>query len=577
MIDFEKISIRNFLSYGDTPTEIDLKMAKTVLITGANGSGKSVLLDAITFALFGKAYRKINKGQMINAINEKNGVVEIQFSIGKSRYRIVRTLSPDGMYIYKNDNLIPQDASVKEYQRTLENTILKVNYKTFCQVVVLGSSTYQHFMDLSAQQRRSIVEDLLDISMFSEMNRLAKEDQSGLRDRNDRLLESIRVDDELISTHEETIVRMKNISDNIVDDNNAKIKILSERNRVVSDSIMESVRELDELQEAHKRLTDEYTSAFKEKSNKHIQTTRERDAAGVYIQYLARNSKCTTCKQDIDEDFKEQQLAIHSDEYKSHERTLREITDFISETLAPIKLQIDNLVEEMDNIKKKIDDESYEIKTNISKVQDLQDSNDKITSSNKDLEDAKADLQKAVDRKQHHEDMLAEVSTDLEENTVILSLLKDSGIKSHVINQYVPVINRMVNYYLDLMDFFVLFDLDKDFNESMRSRHRDVFTYSSFSEGEKQKINLALLFTWREIARMKNSVSTNLLFLDETADSNIDSDGVEIILRMLESLDNDTNTFIISHRIGDTHKDSFPCRMQVSRTGLFSELSFDRT
>lgn len=569
MLLFKIIRWKNFLSTGNNWSEINFTETKNTLIVGHNGSGKSTMVDALSFALFGKPHRNINKPQLVNTINNKNCLVEVEFDIGSSNYKVVRGLKPTVFEIWKNGNIINQSSHSKEYQKILEQNIIKLNHKSFHQIVVLGSSSFIPFMQLSSSHRRDVIEDLLDINVFSKMNSLIKERISLLKES----IKSCQQKNELVV--EKIKLKKKFINELISLGEDSKNKVMKE--------IEETQNEINELQ---KENSEHSTILENQKDNilSEIQSIkRQREALLQYkitfnqqIKEVVKNAKfyeendnCPTCEQEIEEELKKSQLQ------ESKERA-KKLNEGIEKANSEINTIDTNLVE-LQKIEEELNSRANNINSNNKQIERLQ---KRITDLNNDMVDGD-EQKKITEVKKEYEDLLEEKNQNMEEklklseeysySLVISEMLKDTGIKTKIIKQYLPVINKLVNQYLQVLDFFVHFELDESFQETIKSRHRDIFSYDSFSEGEKQRIDLSLLFTWRMIAKMKNSVSTNLLVLDETFDSSLDHDGVENLMKILYTLDDNTNTFIISHK-GDILDGKFERKIEFLKEKNFSKI-----
>ena len=546
MINFRKLRYKNFLSVGDAEIEIDLDSIRSTLIVGHNGSGKSLMLDALSFVLFGKPHRNINKPQLINSINGKGCKVEVEFHIGPSEYKIVRGLKANIFEIWLNGNLVNQESHSRDYQKLLETNILKLNHKSFHQVVVLGSSNFTPFMQLSTYARREVIEDLLDIGIFSKMNVVLKENQAKLKDT----LKDTEYQYNL--TKEKIVLQSKHISNlkSINDSNAAKY----------DEEIAELSNHIAILVEANTTLADEYGSQYGKAKNKSERDQTTKASLLSYERQIKDNIKkivadskfyethenCPTCSQAIDEGMRDHKIGQCKS--KAHE---------LNEGYTRLKTSLDQTVAELAATEKTLQHLSGLNNTIHSNLKLISNFEKRISSlcavkneqhSDIDIEGATGELDTLKDSR----DVLSDLkSTQLEERTyneVIGELLKDTGIKTKVIRQYLPVMNKLINQYLQVLDFFVSFNLDESFNETIRSRHRDDFSYASFSEGEKSRINLAILFTWRQIAKMQNCCNTNLLILDEVFDSSLDPDGIDNLLKIMNTLDSDTSVFVISHK-----------------------------
>ena len=568
MILFKTARWKNFLSTGDKFTEINLNKDETTLIVGHNGAGKSTILDAISFALFGKPHRNINKPQLINSINNKNCVVEVEFQIGQGHFKIVRGIKPGIFEIWKNGTMINQSSHAKEYQRILEQNILKLNHKSFHQVVVLGSSSFIPFMQLPSGHRRDVIEDLLDINVFSKMNMLLREKTNSLKEQIKDINYNIDIQKNKIET------QTKYIRD---------ITALTEENKKEYESrIQESKNSIDALQAENSELSMGLEESIREAENG-LQSLQDRKQSLLLgsqdklssirdiekrITFFKENGSCPVCDQAISDGHKHEILSVAEEQKRGWKSALKAVGEEGTQVETKIGEQT-GVLTGLRNRLSKLSENNREIDTLHKTIQGYQQSIEKDVSA--DLNNAKADL----DSMKSDKDSLLERKINLSEqynyNSVIAEMLKDTGIKTKIIKQYLPAINKLVNQYLQVLDFFVHFNLDESFQETIRSRHRDEFTYDSFSEGEKQRIDLALLFTWRQIAKMKNSVATNLLILDETFDSSLDHDGVENLLKILYTLGDDTNVFVISHK-GEILDGKFKSKIEFKKERNFSKM-----
>jgi DNA repair exonuclease SbcCD ATPase subunit len=568
MIQFKKIRYKNFLSTGNTFTEIDLNSSQSTLVVGQNGAGKSTMLDAISFALFGKPHRNINKPQLLNSINQKACVVEVEFSIGKSAFKIVRGLKPNLFEIWKNDTMINQSSHAKEYQKILEQNILKLNHKSFHQVVVLGSSSFIPFMQLPTGHRRDVIEDLLDINVFSKMNTLLKEKNSTLKDLIKDITYKLDLSKNAIETHNKYIRDVKELTNANISKNKHEIQSskeesekLQSENQKLSSAIEKSQgpveKEINSLHDKRQSLL-HYSAQFKQQMSSVVKDAK----------FYEDNENCPTCSQSISEQLREEKLFTA----KTKAKELTSAMEKIQAESISVETNLENANESLNDIREK----QSAIHLNNQQITRLQERIRKLDEENTgsavaDLDKAKEELEILVTEKDNLLEEKLKLSDQYSYNSVITEMLKDTGIKTKIIKQYLPVINKLVNQYLQVLDFFVHFDLDESFQETIRSRHRDEFTYDSFSEGEKQRIDLALLFTWRQIAKMKNSVATNLLLLDETFDSSLDHDGVENLLKILNTLGSDTNIFVISHK-GEILDGKFNSKIEFIKEKNFSKI-----
>ena len=568
MIIFKTLRYKNFLSSGNTFTEIQLNNSKTTLVVGQNGAGKSTMLDALSFGLFGKAHRNINKMQLINSINNKGCLVEVEFAIGGNQFKVCRGIKPGIFEIWKNGTMINQSSHAKEYQKILEQNILKLNHKSFHQVVVLGSSSFIPFMQLPGGHRREVIEDLLDINVFSKMNILLKERNNVLKEK----ISNINYDIDIVKTKidgQRKYIRDVNdlIGQNIskkkedIAKYQSEITELQQKNTTLS-AFVESKQspienELNTLNNKKQALI-QYTAQFKQQM-----TTVAKDAKFYEI-----NEECPTCSQDISPELREEKLTFA----KGKAKELKSAMDRAAIESTAIEQSIERANDSFSEIREK----QSEIHSNNQTINRLQTHIQSLESDlagpeSADLEQAKVDLSEFEESKSNFLEQKMKYSEEFSYNSVIVEMLKDTGIKTKIIKQYLPVMNKLVNQYLQILDFFVHFHLDESFQEVIRSRHRDEFTYDSFSEGEKQRIDLALLFTWRQVAKMKNSVATNLLLLDETFDSSLDHDGVENLLKILYTLGDDTNVFVISHK-GEILDGKFNNKLEFVKEKNFSKM-----
>lgn len=558
------------MSTGDNYTEIDLLAHKSTLIVGQNGAGKSTMLDAMSFALFGRPHRNINKPQLVNSINNKNCIVEIEFSVGKSEFKVVRGIKPQVFEIWKNGNMINQDSHSKEYQKILEQNIIKLNHKSFHQIVVLGSSSFIPFMQLSAQHRREVIEDLLDINVFSKMNILIKEKNAILKEKLKDIsyqldLKKNQIDSQRKYIRDITAMNEEEINAKLSQIETAQLEITQ-----LQSDILEASTYIEKEQE---KVTAGLKGANDRKTNllqyKATFTSNIKTVVGD-AKFYEENDACPTCSQKITEETRASKMATakaKAAELQSAIRKADEETEIVLHTIEEYTAAAEVIRHKQESIH----GNNRTIQRIQNTIKTLNDDITRLTSRSGDLGNANNDLaQMNADKDSLMEERL-KLNEEFSYNTVMGEMLKDTGIKTKVIKQYIPIINTLVNKYLQTLDFFVHFNLDESFQETIRSRHRDAFTYDSFSEGEKQRIDLALLFTWRQIARMKNSVATNLLVLDETFDSSLDHDGVENLMKILYSLDNDTNVFVISHK-GEILEGKFKNKLEFFKEKNFSKM-----
>lgn len=575
---FKKIRWKNFLSTGNSFTEIDLTNAPTTLIVGENGAGKSTFLDAICFGLYGRPYRKIKKDQLINSINKKDMVVEIEFTVYNDHYKVIRGLRPHIFDIYMNGNLIPYVAATKDHQDHLENSIMKMNLRSFSQIVILGLANFVPFMQLSAGMRREVIEDLLDIRIFTSMNMILKDKLAAVKNDISKIENEISFVNRNINLANDEITKAQKLlleSSSQFDDNisaiNFEIENLRSKINEATSSILKFQKDREilchgtTLKDLKKKEMDQ-ALAIQKLSDRISESTK-------MYEFFSERETCPTCTQSISLETKDEKI-----------------------------IEYDRLIQESEELKKKISGKKDNVTEKIRQIQllDVKIANaqgevfkiDVLINAQKDAlkreyEALKSSLEDGLissflstkeEAVQTLKNDLAKLRSSLEELTnkktmydVAASLLKDGGVKAMIIKQYVPTINSLVNKYLASMDTFIKFELNETFEERVMSRHRDEFTYESFSEGEKQKLDLALLFTWREIARKKNSVSTNLLIMDEIFDSSLDSNGVEYVMNVIDSFDDGSNVFVISHK-GDILADKFRSTIKFGKKNNFSRI-----
>jgi len=570
MIRFTKIKWKNFLSTGGQFTEVKLDEHQTTLVIGENGAGKSTILDAICFTLFNKPFRSINKPQLMNTINGKNLVVEVEFYIGKKEYKIIRGMKPGIFEIYCNGDLLNQDAAARDYQKYLEEHILKLNYKSFTQIVILGSASFTPFMQLSLGNRREIIEDILDIQIFSVMNNVLKDKVVILKDKIKEIDDKIEVGKHKVKVQQEYINKLETDKKRQEQDVQHKISETNQEIIALSAEIETLTADYNTKEESVSDYEDQYNKKTELKSL-YKKLTERINKAKCEIDFYHDNDNCPTCNQIISENVKTATIG-------KHETKIIEVSDALNSISDSIET-IEARITEIDVIKEEI----FELQTKIVKI------NNSIIASQNYAKKLMADLdqddtsdEKILEEKANLKALAKDIVLIANERSVLNedkfyheaagTLLKDTGIKTKIIKQYLPVINKLVNKYLSSMDFFVHFELDETFNETIKSRYRDEFSYASFSEGEKQRIDLALLFTWRTIAKMKNSASTNLLLLDEVFDSSLDTNGTDYVMNLLNTLGEDTNVFVISHK-GDQLFDKFKNIIKFQKYQNFSRLA----
>lgn len=569
MIIFKKITYRNFLSNGDYDTVINLNDTKSTLIVGHNGSGKSTLIDAISFALFGKPYRNISKPQLVNSINGKDCRVSIEFSIGKNNYVVNRGIKPNIFEIIQNGKLINQESHNLDYQKVLETNILKFSHKSFYQVVVLGSANFIPFMQLPAGVRREVIEDLLDITIFSKMNMILKSDGAKLKETLLSVEHNLKLTEErirLTSTHLEKLQQIQKENTQKIDVEISElfeeaVKTKTEYKQLSEEAKNRSAVTTDKVNKINKKISslDSYRYQIKERLN----------SLNKDIGFFENSKECPTCTQVIPDLVKESKKKELQSKNVELTQGLKELEDAIAASRKELEL-LSKEMEETAAIRDKAQSCYARMESLGDRIKKLE-SRKNSSQETIDVEAENKLLGTLWTEKSTVEAERTELVDNRAYNEVLGELLKDSGIKAKITQQYIPVINTLVNKYLQILDFFVLFHLDENFNETIKSRHRDEFSYASFSEGEKQRIDLALLFTWRQIAKMKNSTATNLLILDETFDSSLDADGVDNLLKILNTLGEESNVFVISHK-QDLLDGKFANKLEFTKVNNFSRI-----
>ena len=570
MITFETLRYKNFLSTGNTFTTIPLSGNSTNLIVGKNGSGKSTILDAITYALFNKPFRKINKPQLVNTVNNGDCMTEIKFSINNNKYKIIRGIKPNIFEIYENGKMLNQDAAIKDYQQYLEDTILRMTYKAFCQIVVIGNATYQPFMKLNPVERRAIVENFLDIDVFTKMNGLlksriteTKEQINGTSYQVDLSKEKIRMADKILSSSEESIDAK--INDNLIGLDNRKIlvdmynqeiqKLSTDiSNIIINDIIIQKTKtKISEIETLHTTLSTKHKSLYKE------------------IQFLTNNDNCPTCKQEINTEFKISSLSDKTDKINKYTQAIKDLSEKILNYKNDLADHM-QLVDEINNTNNKIQQLESDMAYQIKDITRITEENKKLTSEKEN--NIKKNMQEYSTLVGDHLKLTDNRDCLLENqhlNSIAAILLKDDGIKTKIIKHYLPAMNKLINKYLHLMDFYISYTLDENFSEVIKQANKESFSYASFSEGEKLRIDLAILFAWREIAKSKNSTNTNLLILDEIFDSSLDGNGIDDFIGIINTVSENTNVFIISHR-GDQVADKFKNTVKFAKLNGFSKI-----
>ena len=560
MIIFEKIRFKNFLSYGNTWTEINLNDAKDTLIVGENGAGKSTFLDALSYGLYMKPFRKINNPQLVNSINKKHLAVEVEFRVGSNTFKVCRGHAPRYFEVWQNGVMLNQDSHTKDYQRILEQSILKMSYKSFTQIVVLGSRNFTPFMQLSTADRRVVIEDLLDIQIFSTMASLLKDRVSENKNLLQKLDYDIHLLEEKILHIDKYIEKQREAKNEDAADIQNVIKTKTNDLETLQNACMKLQHQVNELlqevkdEEIVRKRSDKYLQLEKQITDK-VRTLKKKKS------FYETNDHCPTCEQDIDNEFK-------SKEIEKHDGSITEST----EGLTRLESELTELSATLVSYRRT----NQEIATLQGQISTADAKGVGIREFIKELEGHAAEIKDNSQEDAQANNEQAELQEELEGNQVVLNtattLLRDTGIKARIIKQYVPVMNKLINKYLAAMEFFVDFNLDDNFKETIRSRHRDEFSYASFSEGEKMRIDLALLFTWRAIAKLKNSASTNLLIMDEIFDSSLDAGGTDEFLKIIKELTSDTNIIIISHKT-DQLLDKFTNVIRFEKTKNFSRVA----
>ncbi len=566
MIRLKTIRFKNFLATGNRFVEVKLDKEPMMLVVGKNGAGKSTLIDALTFSLFGKPFKKINKSQLMNTVNEKDLMVEIEFSVGRVEWKIRRGVKPAIFEIYQNDKVINQDAKATDYQKYLEEKVLKLNFKSFTQIVVLGSASFVPFMQLTTNDRRIIIEDILDIGIFSIMKNLVKDRSGILKEEITELEYNIKLLQEKIVLHEKHIEELKAKSSKKREDNNEKIKKKQKTIIAIESEIGDYQEKIWTLQE---EIDDQTTIVKKHKDldSYKLQIDKNLKKLNKENKFFEDNETCPTCEQDIDELFKKdklQQISANINDMNDGVNKLNKEVNKVTDRLDEIA-ECNDKIQEVESLITRRHSDIRAHQTLITRLQE------EISETNVDIDDDKKRLME--NELDDSKKVRLQYVVQRRYYDILGNILNDKGIKTRVIRKYLPVINDRVNKYLKDMDFFVNFQLDENFNETIKSRHRDDFSYYSFSEGEKKRIDIALLLTWRNIATMRNSVNVNLLILDEIFDASLDQAGVDDLMKLFNVLKN-TNLFIISHKL-DVLDDKFPAKITVEKINNFSQMIFE--
>jgi DNA repair exonuclease SbcCD ATPase subunit len=567
MIVFKSVQWKNFLSTGNSPNKVLLNKSQTTLIIGKNGEGKSTILDALCFSLFGKPFRNINKGQLVNSINGKGCVVEIEFDINGKEYKIIRGIKPNVFEIWQDGEMINQDAASRDYQKILEQQVLKLNYKTFTQVVILGSASFVPFMQLPTTQRREVIEDILDIRIFSTMNSLLKEKVQETKD-------AITTIENEISTAKTKVDSQTQLIKTITEAKTSAIESIGTKISTNSTEILSCESEistiLEEINTLKTSITDKETIAEDIDKAKSIRSKllQKIETCEHNTEFFSEHDVCPSCSQDIPEEYKEGIIKDLNSKLLDNNTKIGELETILS--------NLNDKLSQINKVVEQITDKNIELSTRNStvtllnkQIKELEAETQRVKSDTTNLDEEKGklkDLAKEAIGKIGQKTQLQE-QRNLEDVANIL--LKDTGIKTAIIREYLPIMNKLINKYLQAMDAYIHFELDEAFNESVKSRFRDDFTYASFSEGEKMRIDLAILFTWRQIAKMKNSVNTNLLLLDEIFDSSLDTAGTDYFLNLMNQFGDNTNIFVISHK-GDQLFDKFRSVIKFEKRNDFS-------
>jgi len=568
VITFKRISYKNFLSTGNQPIVVDLDMSQTTLIVGTNGSGKSTLLDALCFVLFNRPFRIIKKEQMVNTINGGDCVVEVDFTVGTKEYKVRRSIKPNNFEIFHNGKMINQDASSIDYQKYLEQNIMKLNYRSFIQVVLLGSSSYEPFMKMKPRYRREVVEEILDIRVFGLMDLILRTQQSDLQKK----LTEVRHQAELIKTKYETEAKyLKTLEAKGSDNQRVQENKLqeNEQNRLEYAQKLQSLNEAIAVSQNELSGQEKVSKKVKELEKYETKIEQNLDTHKKTLKFFKENDTCPVCTQSIDETFKENKCNHETTTISKLESGLKQlvgelniqeekITAFgkVSQKIQTMNVDIAKITSSLESLKNHSDQIQQEISTSETRDVDIENIELELEQMRVDLKEAEIALDKVQEEKSYVD--------------ILRDILNDKGAKANIIRKYVPIMNSLINKYLQAMDFFISFNLDEEFNETVKSRFRDTFNYNNFSEGEKMRIDLALLFTWRDIARMKNSTNTNLLILDEIFDSSLDGQGTDDFFKIIKTLEKE-NIFIISHK-GDILFDKFTNIIKFEKVQNFTQL-----
>jgi DNA repair exonuclease SbcCD ATPase subunit len=567
MIVFKSVDWKNFLSTGNTPNKVLLNKSSTTLIIGKNGEGKSTILDALCFGLFGKPFRNINKGQLVNSINNKNCLVTIEFDINGREYKIIRGIKPHVFEIWINGELVNQDAAMRDYQKVLEQQILKLNYKTFTQVVILGSASFVPFMQLPTTQRREVIEDILDIKIFSTMNQLLKEKASETKDAIAKVENEISTAKTKVESQQAIIKTIAEAKTNAIESIKSKISSSNDEIQHAESEISVIVEEINTLKTSiidKERVSEDIDKAksIRSKLLQKIETCEHN------TEFFSEHDVCPSCNQNIAEEYKEGIIKDLNEKLLDNNTKIGELESILT--------SLNEKLSEITKIQSQITNKNIELSTRNSTITLL---NKQVKEMQAEIESARNDTTNIDEEKIKLKDLAQEALNKINSKTALQEhrnleevasiLLKDTGIKTAIIREYLPIMNKMINKYLNAMDTYIHFELDEAFNEKIKSRFRDEFTYASFSEGEKMRIDLAILFTWRQVAKMKNSVNTNLLLLDEIFDSSLDTAGTDYFLNLMNQFGDKSNIFVISHK-GDQLFDKFRSVIKFEKRNDFS-------
>ena len=568
MICFEKIRYKNFLSTGNQFTEIDFTKASTTLVIGNNGAGKSTMLDALTFSLFGKSYRGVNKPLLINSVNEKDCLVEIEFKIGNTAWKVVRGIKPAVFQIYKDGELLNSDAAAKDQQTWLERVVLKMNYKSFTQIVILGSSNFIPFMQLPAASRREVIEDLLDIKIFSSMNSVVKDNIKASKDEIRTL--SYKTDnlEEKVKMQKDFIAEVERLATEDIGAKKTQIKTLTDtQDNLLKDSLEVENSLIDKQKELEKYSG--ATAKLRKLGNLKGEISQKVSVITEEHKFFSDNTVCPTCTQSIEETFRINRITDAQNKAKELRSGFIQLEEAIKEEeererhFSTVSKEVTNLTHEISQINTKISGYQRQVRDLEQEIQTVATRLAERNTEHEKLDELQTEFKVALQETESKRDQLANYN-------FVYDLLKDGGVKTQIIKKYLPLINSQVNKYLQMMEFFINFCLDEEFNESIQSPIQEDFSYSSFSEGEKMRIDLALLFTWREIAKIKNSLNCNLIIFDETFDSSLDGFGTDEFMKIIRFVIKDANTFVISHKEG--MRDKFLNVLKFEKQKGFSRL-----